>query len=77
MIHWKRREHGSYVATVNGTRYAIVNMKQGANAPKWQGPIPAWEVRRGGDGDYDIGSTKLTTYWTLAEAKAAVEKEDR
>lgn len=72
-VRWKRRERGSYVAEVNGERIAIVNMKDdGPNAPAWQGPVPSWQVRIGGDGDYDLGSKVKHTAATLAEAKAWV-----
>lgn len=67
---WKRREPGSYIAEVDGQRYTLVNMKSGGpNAPRWQGPVPAWEVRLGGEGDYDIGAKVLHVAWTMGEAK--------
>lgn len=73
-IQWARREAGSYIAIVNGVRYTLVNMKSGGpNAPRWQGPFPAWEVRTGGEGEYDIGAEVLSTVWTLDEAKKVVE----
>lgn len=75
MTRWKRRARGSYVAEVGGTRVALVNMKgDGPNSPRWQGPIPSWQVRIGGAGDYDIGSEVKHTASTLSEAKGWVQE---
>lgn len=72
---WTQRERGSYVADVDGVRVAIVNMKgDGANAPAWRGPVPAWQIRVGGHGEHDIGSRTRGEEWTLAEAKSKVER---
>jgi hypothetical protein len=71
VVRWRRRERGSYIAEVGGLRVTIVNMKgDGPNPPRWQGPVPAWQVRLGGHGEYDVGMRVAHTAWTLGEAKA-------
>lgn len=70
MVKWHRRERGSYIGEIEGVRVTIVNMKgDGPNAPEWQGPIPAWEIRIGGEGDYDIGAVTVHTAWGYANAR--------
>lgn len=75
VTRWTRRGPGDYVTEIDGLQVSIVNMKDqhGPNVVRWQGPIPAWEVRVGGPGEYDIGRQVLHHAWTLGEAKQWVQ----